>query len=166
MRFIFCTVLAALVLVFVPIARGQGKARRLVAVWAHADDEGPVAPILARYAREGVQVHMVIATDGAQGAANTSVPRGPDIAKLRVGGGTLFRTGARHRSRDPARVPRRCAWPLQRGPRTLVSGHAACARGTPAIATRRPDHMGARRWLWPPRPPHRQQHRDPTRAGR
>src|SRR5215204_4043702 len=84
MRFIFCTVLAALVLVFVPIARGQGKARRLVAVWAHADDEGPVAPILARYAREGVQVHMIIATDGAQGAANTSVPRGPEIAELRV----------------------------------------------------------------------------------
>jgi LmbE family N-acetylglucosaminyl deacetylase len=55
-----------------------------VAVWAHADDEGPVAPILARYAREGVQVHMIIVTDGAQGAANTPVPRGPEIAKLRV----------------------------------------------------------------------------------
>jgi LmbE family N-acetylglucosaminyl deacetylase len=27
---------------------------------------------------------MIIATDGAQGAANTSVPRGPEIAKLRV----------------------------------------------------------------------------------
>ena len=84
MRFIVCTVIAALVLVSGPIARGQGKARTLVAVWAHADDEGPVAPILARYAREGVQVHMIIATDGAQGAANTSVPRGPEIAKLRV----------------------------------------------------------------------------------
>jgi len=40
--------------------------------------------MLARYAREGVQVHMIIATDGAQGAANTSVPRGPEIARLRV----------------------------------------------------------------------------------
>jgi LmbE family N-acetylglucosaminyl deacetylase len=27
---------------------------------------------------------MIIATDGAQGAANTSVPRGPEIAKLRA----------------------------------------------------------------------------------
>lgn len=27
---------------------------------------------------------MIIATDGAQGVANTSVPRGPEIAKLRV----------------------------------------------------------------------------------
>ena len=74
MRFTVWTVITALVLVSGPIALGQGKARTLVAVWAHADDAGPVAPILARYAREGVQVHMIIATDGAQGAANTSVP--------------------------------------------------------------------------------------------
>ena len=84
MRVIVCTLIAAAVLVSGPIARGQGKARTLVAVWAHADDEGPVAPILARYAREGVQVHMIIVTDGAQGAANTSVARGPEIARLRV----------------------------------------------------------------------------------
>ncbi len=80
---VVCTVIAASVLSAL-IARGQGKARTLVAVWAHADDEGPVAPILARYAREGVQVHMIIATDGAQGAANTPIARGPEIAKLRV----------------------------------------------------------------------------------
>jgi LmbE family N-acetylglucosaminyl deacetylase len=84
MRIIFCTVVATLLLVSGPVARGQGKGRTLVAVWAHADDEGPVAPLLARYAREGVEVHMIIATDGAQGAANTSVPRGPEIARLRV----------------------------------------------------------------------------------
>ena len=84
MRVIVCTLIAALVLVSGPIARGQGKARTLVAIWAHADDEAPVAPILARYAREGVEVHMIIATDGAQGAANTSAPRGPEIAKLRA----------------------------------------------------------------------------------
>jgi LmbE family N-acetylglucosaminyl deacetylase len=75
---VFASVLAPIT------SSGQGTARTLVAVWAHADDEGPVAPILARYAREGVQVHMIIATDGAQGAANTSVLRGPEIAKLRV----------------------------------------------------------------------------------
>jgi LmbE family N-acetylglucosaminyl deacetylase len=84
MRVIACTVMAAFMLIYAPITSGQGTARTLVAVWAHADDEGPVGPILARYAREGVQVHMIIATDGAQGAANTSVPRGPEIAKLRV----------------------------------------------------------------------------------
>jgi LmbE family N-acetylglucosaminyl deacetylase len=84
MHVITCTAIAALFLVSAPITFGQGTARTLVAVWAHADDEGPVGPVLARYAREGVQVHMIIATDGAQGAANTRVPRGPEIAKLRA----------------------------------------------------------------------------------
>ena len=78
------TALAALFLAAASAAFAQGPARTLVTVWAHADDEGPVGPILARYAREGVQVYIIIATDGAQGAANTSVPRGPEIAKLRV----------------------------------------------------------------------------------
>jgi LmbE family N-acetylglucosaminyl deacetylase len=84
MRVTVSTVVAAVVLASGPIARGQAQTRTLVAVWAHADDEGPVGPILARYAREGVQVHMIIATDGSQGAANTTVPRGPAIARLRV----------------------------------------------------------------------------------
>ena len=84
MRVLLCAVIAAVMLVPGQIAVGQEARRTLVAVWAHADDEAPVAPILARYAREGVQIHMIIATDGAQGAANTPVPRGPEIAKLRV----------------------------------------------------------------------------------
>jgi hypothetical protein len=58
MRVSLCAVVAAVILVSGQIAISQGSARTLVAVWAHADDEGPVAPILARYAREGVQVHI------------------------------------------------------------------------------------------------------------
>jgi LmbE family N-acetylglucosaminyl deacetylase len=84
MRLLIGCVIVAAVLVSAPITFGQGTTRTLVAVWAHADDEAPAGPILARYAREGVQVHTIIATDGSQGAANTSVPRGPEIAKLRV----------------------------------------------------------------------------------
>lgn len=61
----------------------QVAPRTLVAVWAHADDEGAAGPILARYAREGVQVYIVIATDGAQGGARTSIPRGPELARVR-----------------------------------------------------------------------------------
>ena len=64
-------------------AAAQGAARTLVAVFAHADDEGAAAPILARYAREGVQVYLIIATDGAQGGAHTSIPRGPELARVR-----------------------------------------------------------------------------------
>jgi LmbE family N-acetylglucosaminyl deacetylase len=83
-RQLLTTTLAALLLVSGSVASGQNRAKVLVTVWAHGDDEGPVGPILARYAREGVQVHMIIATDGAQGAANTSIPRGPELATVRV----------------------------------------------------------------------------------
>jgi LmbE family N-acetylglucosaminyl deacetylase len=54
-----------------------------VAVFAHADDEGPAAPVLARYAREGVQVYMIVATDGAAGGRYTTIPRGPELARVR-----------------------------------------------------------------------------------
>jgi LmbE family N-acetylglucosaminyl deacetylase len=65
-------------------ARAQVASRTLVAVWAHADDETPVGPVLARYAREGSRVYMIVVTDGSQGGANTSVPRGPELAKVRA----------------------------------------------------------------------------------
>jgi LmbE family N-acetylglucosaminyl deacetylase len=64
-------------------ALGQGSNRTLVAVLAHADDETPIGPVLARYAREGAQVYVVIATDGSQGGLNTSIPRGPELARVR-----------------------------------------------------------------------------------
>jgi hypothetical protein len=82
MRLIVC--IALTLVTGSSITFGQGTPRTLVAVWAHADDKTPVGPVLARYAREGVKVYMIITTDGSQGAANTSVPRGPEIAKLRV----------------------------------------------------------------------------------
>jgi LmbE family N-acetylglucosaminyl deacetylase len=65
-------------------AAAQAPARTLVAVFAHGDDEGMVAPILARYAREGVQVYLVVATDGAQGGRHTTIPRGPELAGARA----------------------------------------------------------------------------------
>ena len=57
----------------------SGAAKTLVVVTAHADDEGPVAPILARYAREGVHVYQIIASDGVAGAGQQgNIPR-PDV---------------------------------------------------------------------------------------
>ena len=52
--------------------------RTLVVLLAHADDETPVGPILARYAREGVQVHLIIATDGSQGTGSVAGSLRPD----------------------------------------------------------------------------------------
>jgi LmbE family N-acetylglucosaminyl deacetylase len=68
-----------------PVVSAQGAAKTLVAVFAHGDDETAAAPVLARYAREGVQVHLIIATDGAQGGAHTSIPRGAELAGIRAG---------------------------------------------------------------------------------
>src|SRR5690349_17105885 len=65
-------------------AAQPSAARTLVAVFAHADDETIVAPVLARYAREGVEVYPIFATDGAQGGAHTDIPRGPELARVRA----------------------------------------------------------------------------------
>ena len=66
------------------IVTAQQPARTLAVVLAHPDDETPVGPMLARYAREGVQVYLIIATDGAQGGSNTTIPRGSELAKARA----------------------------------------------------------------------------------
>jgi LmbE family N-acetylglucosaminyl deacetylase len=58
----------------------------LVAVFAHPDDETIVAPALAHYARRGVRVHVVIATDGRKGvAAHAGIPAGDSLAAVRAG---------------------------------------------------------------------------------
>jgi LmbE family N-acetylglucosaminyl deacetylase len=61
----------------------QTPSRTLVAVFAHSDDEDSTTPILARYAREGAQVYIILATDGSQGGSNTSIPKGPELARVR-----------------------------------------------------------------------------------
>jgi LmbE family N-acetylglucosaminyl deacetylase len=72
--------LAALALLGISLlgAPMAGATRTLVVLIAHADDEAPVAPILSRYAREGVQVHLIIATDGSQGAGSGGGSLRPD----------------------------------------------------------------------------------------
>jgi LmbE family N-acetylglucosaminyl deacetylase len=70
-------------LLLAPTAARQPP-RILAVVLAHADDEGAVSPLLARYAREGAQVFTIVVTDGAQGGANTAARTGPDLAKTRA----------------------------------------------------------------------------------
>ena len=52
--------------------------RILVVALAHADDEGPIAPVLARYAREGAQVYMLVVSDGSAGAGQQGHSPRPD----------------------------------------------------------------------------------------
>jgi N-acetyl-1-D-myo-inositol-2-amino-2-deoxy-alpha-D-glucopyranoside deacetylase len=68
MRLTFATVILALL----APCPSEAAAKTLVVLTAHADDEAAVAPILARYAREGVRVHLIIATDGGQGTGSGS----------------------------------------------------------------------------------------------
>jgi LmbE family N-acetylglucosaminyl deacetylase len=59
--------------------------RRILAVFAHPDDEILVAPLLAAYARRGVKVHLAIVTDGEKGTnAHAGIPAGPELAKVRA----------------------------------------------------------------------------------
>jgi LmbE family N-acetylglucosaminyl deacetylase len=64
----------------------QERGRTLLAVFAHPDDEQVVSPMLARYAREGVRVHLAIATDGRKGVReHAGIPAGEKLAAARAG---------------------------------------------------------------------------------
>src|SRR5688500_17345876 len=58
----------------------------LVAIFAHPDDESIVSPALARYARDGAKVYVVIATDGRKGVSrHAGIPGGDSLATVRAG---------------------------------------------------------------------------------
>ena len=81
-RGLLCVAASTALSVAVPAE--QTASRTLAAVFAHPDDESAASPILARYAREGVKVHLLIVTDGAAGGQQTTIPRGPELAKARA----------------------------------------------------------------------------------
>lgn len=59
--------------------------RPIVAVFAHADDERVIGPLLSRLAREGRETHLVIATDGSKGIRDfAGIPAGAALAEARV----------------------------------------------------------------------------------
>jgi LmbE family N-acetylglucosaminyl deacetylase len=67
-------------------AAAQDESRTLLVVFAHPDDETSVGPLLARYAREGVTVHLAIATDGQKGVReHAGIPAGEELATRRAG---------------------------------------------------------------------------------
>jgi len=77
---------------YAPFPVSQGRPRTLVALLAHPDDESAAGPALARYAREGVQVYLVIASDGSAGSGSSggylvrsdSGPAGDSLVKARA----------------------------------------------------------------------------------
>jgi LmbE family N-acetylglucosaminyl deacetylase len=84
MRSVLALLVAALAVPFSTAAAQQDR-HTLVAVFAHPDDEVFVAPLLARYAREGHDVHLVIATDGHLGVRDfAGIPAGEQLAAVRA----------------------------------------------------------------------------------
>src|SRR5262245_25578768 len=60
-------VVAAVLSAASPLLAHAQNTQRIVAVFAHPDDERVIGPLLSRLAREGRETHLVIATDGSQG---------------------------------------------------------------------------------------------------
>lgn len=106
-----------------PLGAQEAEApQRVLAVFAHPDDELVVAPALAALARQGAEVTIVFATVGDQGAGVTNLPLGAELGELRrkeaqcsadalgvqadffvgIGDGTMARTPQAERS--PAQV--------------------------------------------------------------
>lgn len=67
-----------------PLTAQEQADRTLLAVFAHADDEFIVSPLLARYAREGADVYLAIVTRGEQWAPQTDLSPGDQIAAVRA----------------------------------------------------------------------------------
>ena len=91
MRVFLPTTLALLISLPTVGPTGGGAPQSMAVVVAHGDDEGPVAPILARYARAGVRIRLVIASDGGAGAGQQghilrpeSGPIGDDLVRQRA----------------------------------------------------------------------------------
>lgn len=87
MRFVWlvlCPLIGVVSLIPRPVEAQQTR-RTVVAVFAHPDDERIVGPLLARYARDGHDVHLVIATDGSRGVReHAGIPAGDSLANVRA----------------------------------------------------------------------------------
>lgn len=74
-------VLSALIFSLFGLALGQKKT--ILGIFAHPDDENMVGAVLAKYARLGHKVHVIIATDGRDGTKVTKIPAGDELARVR-----------------------------------------------------------------------------------
>ncbi|MEP2278471.1 PIG-L family deacetylase, partial [Maribacter sp.] len=61
------------------------KGKTLMAIFAHPDDEIVISPILSKYQKQGVNVRLVIVTDGSNGVTpHANIPAGELLAKTRA----------------------------------------------------------------------------------
>lgn len=62
--------------------------KTILAIFAHPDDENIIGHVLAKYARSGHKVQVLIATDGKEGTRVTSIPAGDSLGA--IGGKKAF----------------------------------------------------------------------------
>ena len=61
----------------------QSNKKTIIAIFPHPDDENLIGAVLAKYARLGHNVYVIIATDGKYGTRVTSIPEGDSLGTIR-----------------------------------------------------------------------------------
>lgn len=59
------------------------KAKIILFIGAHPDDETAIGEALIKYARKGSNVFVIVATDGKDGTRVTNIPAGDSLGNLR-----------------------------------------------------------------------------------
>ncbi len=57
--------------------------KTVLAIFPHPDDESAIGEVLVKYANEGYNVQLIIATDGKDGTRVTKIPAGDSLGNLR-----------------------------------------------------------------------------------
>lgn len=64
-------------------ASAQTGNKTILAIFPHPDDENMIGHVLAKYARLGHHVYIIIATDGKDGTRVTTIPAGDSLGLIR-----------------------------------------------------------------------------------
>lgn len=70
-------------LAFISTVRGQTNHKTILGIFPHPDDELIIGSVLAKYARLGDNVYIIIATDGKDGTRVTKIPSGDSLGAVR-----------------------------------------------------------------------------------
>jgi LmbE family N-acetylglucosaminyl deacetylase len=78
-----CLVIVLNILVALGSFSQARTGKTILGIFAHPDDENMVGSVLAKYAREGSKVYVIIATDGKYGTRVTKIPEGDSLGTIR-----------------------------------------------------------------------------------
>lgn len=80
---LLCTALFVVLNLF-SFAQKPLKGKTILAIFAHPDDESTIGPVLAKYASQGADIYLAVATDGRYGTnSHSNIPAGDTLAAVR-----------------------------------------------------------------------------------